>query len=1066
MRSTSERLIAHGGLKRTLLSLALTVACSFASLSSGVVSAQTPAGQSTVAAPDTAAATIQEVVITGSRIAAPNATSTSPIQVVSSESIQTTGKSDVTDMLNQLPQIFNNGIGQDLGNGTSGLSTPAGVSTADLRGLGPNRTLVLVDGRRLGQGSPNTAIASPAPDLDQIPAGLVDRVEVVTGGASAAYGSDAIAGVVNFIMKKNFQGFQLNAQGNENWHYNHETGVQKLVREFGDTPATGTSFDGTQKNFSMLMGTNFADGNGNVTAYLSYRHADPVVSSQRDFGACQLNPVNDKAKDVVALACAGSSNSNYFNPFAPGLNTSSGYNVSGTSLVPFGSVTTSPPPEFNSEKYIYLTREDDRYNAAVLGHLTLNDYVKPYAEFYFMNDRTNAAIAPSGLFKDSNPLDPTGSGGYPVNCDNPLLSAQEASVMCSPAQLSFVAANPGQGCIFNTDPVTGQVTSPNCADVRIGRRNIEGGGRRFVFEHTNYRAVFGTKGNFGDAWTYDAYGQYYYTTFYNDNENFLGFPAIDNALQVKPSANGPVCISGGSCVPYNIWSAGGVTAAQLAPLYQSGTAYGTTTLRTLHGEITGELGKYGITSPWSNDGVAIDVGYEHRGENVSFAPDAAELSGNLSGFGSASVAINNGVSVADEFAEIRAPLVQNKPGFKELLFDAGFRHSGYSSVAGVNTAKFEVQYAPVEDYRFRFSFDRAIRAPNIIELFNPQLVATTVLGSLDPCAPTTDKKGNIIPAAFTLAQCLNTRGPLSEAQMTTLYGNGSTTDLIPQGTGGQLSELTGGNTQLKPEIAKTYTVGLNFAPQGIPHFAGSLDYYHILVSGEINTIPAQIILSNCGNLADPFYCSQIFRNPRGNGNLDSVGAISGGGYIVQTDLNVATVLVSGIDAQLSYKHDLPGNWGGIAFALNGAYLLHVENQPVPGGHTYDCAGLYGATCQTVNFKWHHILRTMWSMPGNVNAALTWRYLGPVSLDSNSSDPTLNGGFVDRVEPRIPGYNYFDLEATWNATSALTVRAGINNVLDKDPPILNVNLVPGGAANTNPVYDYFGRELFAGFTLTF
>src|SRR5579872_5849471 len=233
-----------------------------------------------VYAADEEAPVLQEVVVTGSRIAAPNLVSTSPIQVVTQKEIQTTGKTDISDIIMMLPQNFDNGLGQDLGNRTSGLSTPGGVATADLRGLGPTRTLVMVDGRRLGIGSPNTAITqSPAPDLDQIPTFLVERVEVVTGGASATYGSDAIAGVINFIMKKNFEGVQVDAQLGENWHENHDTIVQNLVQQFGYSPPTGTAKDGRNKSFDLLMGTNFADGKGNVTAFMSYRHADPVASS-------------------------------------------------------------------------------------------------------------------------------------------------------------------------------------------------------------------------------------------------------------------------------------------------------------------------------------------------------------------------------------------------------------------------------------------------------------------------------------------------------------------------------------------------------------------------------------------------------------------------------------------------------------------------------------------------------------------------------------------------------------------------------------------------------------------
>jgi iron complex outermembrane receptor protein len=1021
------------------------------------------AAQTPPAAPAAATETpvLQEVIVTGSRIAAPNAASTSPIQVLSSQYIEATGKTDISDLITMLPQNFNNGIGQDLGNGTSGLTTAGGVATADLRGLGPNRTLVLVDGRRLGQGSPYTAIQSPAPDLDQIPAGLIDRVEVVTGGASAAYGSDAIAGVINFIMKRNFQGFELNGQWNENWHDNHDGYMQDLVTGFGGTPATGTSRDGRQRSFDVLMGTNFADNKGNITAYLSYRHADPVVSSQRDFGGCQLNPVTDNSNNVLGVACGGSSNSNWFEPLT-GPNANTTFSVHGTSLVPIGSVATTPPAEFNSQPYIYMTRQDDRYNAAVLAHETLFDALQPYAEFYFMDDRSHVQLAPSALFKDSNPLDPFGTSEYPVNCDNPLMSAQEASLLCSPAQLAFVAANPGQACTFNTDPVTHLVSSPNCADVRIGRRNIEGGGRASDYEHENYRAVFGSRGDFADAWSYDVYGQYYYTTFVNSQSNYLSFQGIDNALQVTGTRANPVCISGGTCVPYNIWQDGGVTQAQLQALYLLGTATGTSTLRTLHAEVTGQLGKYGVTSPWATDGVAVDVGYEHRNDHEFFQPDAAEQSGLLSGFGAAAVPIDNSVSVGEEFAELRVPLVQNYTAVHDLLFDTGFRRSDYSTSGVTNTYKFEVQYAPLADYRLRASYDKAIRAPSAVELFNPQNVVTLNLGT-DPCAPTFNANGTIAaPAAFSLQQCLHTGATAAQ------YGNGSTTDIIPQGTGDQLSGLQGGNPNLKPEQAETYTVGLNFSPHQLPGLSGSIDYYHIAIKDEINTIPSSVIFAQCGNNNDPFFCSQIFRNPV-TGGLTTIGAASGGGYLFQTDVNIGTALVSGIDLQLAYKQGLPQGFGHLFFELNGAYLQHSDTTPTPGAHTYDCAGYYGLTCQTVNFRWHHIFRTTWDTPWNFSAAATWRYLGPVSDDNNAPDPSMHFatfGGNDYYNAHIPSYSYLDLAATWYVTKELTIRAGANNVLDKDPPLINVALVPGGEANTIDIYDMFGRQLFLAFTLKF
>src|ERR1700674_5210039 len=392
---------------------------------------------------------LQEIIVTGSRIAAPNAVSTSPIEVRSSKYIETSGKTDITDLINQLPQVFNNSLSQDLGNTTSGLTTAGGISTADLRGLGPNRTLVLVDGRRLGQGSPYTFIQSPAPDLDQIPSAMVERVEVVTGGALAVYGSDAIAGVVNFIMKKNFQGLQIDGQLGENWHDNHNTYAQNAETAFGLAPTTGSVKDDRNRTFSVIMGTNFADGQGNVTGYLTYLHSDPVASGSRDFGGCQLGANTDANGNVIGAACGGSANSNYFRlngNVVNGVftkNVGPAYSVLGTSFVPFGSAATTPPAAFNSQSYIYIQRQYDRYQGRFNAHYQINDYVKPYAEFAFTNDRTHQQIAPAALFRDSNPNDNAYTSNYLVNCSNPLLSAQQAAILCTPGQIAADAANPG-----------------------------------------------------------------------------------------------------------------------------------------------------------------------------------------------------------------------------------------------------------------------------------------------------------------------------------------------------------------------------------------------------------------------------------------------------------------------------------------------------------------------------------------------------------------------------------------------------------------------------------------------
>ena len=1005
---------------------------SLLALSAGVALAQEKAPDTT-----TGGAVLEEVVITGSRITLPNMTSTSPIQVVTQKDIQAAGKVDISDVMLQLPQNFNNSF-NDFNNRTSGLTTAGGIATADLRGLGPQRTLVLVNGRRLGPADPNTANPNPAPDLDQIPTSLVERIDVVTGGASAVYGSDAIAGVVNFILKKNFEGVQIDGQAGENWHNQHSSFVDGFAQTAGDSVPTGTIRDGANKALTITLGSNIAEGKGNVTAYFGYLRADPVPSGNRDFGACQLNAAPDATGNYSSAFCSGSGNSNFF-----GINGTT-YSVSGNQFVPRGSVPTTPPAVFNSQPYIYTGRDDLRYNAGFLAHVDLNDHVKPYAEFSYMNDRTDQKIAPSALFRQSNPYDPTGNNNYNVNCSNPLLSAQEAALLCTPAQIAADAANPGSVS----------------ANVNIGRRNIEGGGRESYYEHTNYRAVIGDRGSIDKTWSYDAYGQYSYTSFFNSNKQYLSFTRIDNALQVKPGPDGtPVCISGGNCVPYNIWKDGGVTPDQLAYLYLNGTAYGTTAQRTVHGDVTGELGNYGIKSPWADDGLSVNLGYEHRSEAWAYEPDSGEVSGDLSGFGGAAAPIHQGYSVDEEWLELGGALVQNKPGIRSLVFDAGFRQSDYTTTGSVSTGKFEVQYAPTDDVRFRGSWQRAIRAPNLIELFNPPTVGQINAGD-DPCAP--NEFTGVIAA--TLAQCMRTG--VTAAQ----YNSGS----IPQGTGSQLSQELGGNTSLKPEKATSISLGATITPHAIPGFTGSIDYWRIKLTDEIGAIPPGLLLQQCLNTGEPFFCSKIVRNPQ-NGSLTGAD-VAGGGYIVQTVINIGEVQIDGIDFQSTYKLPLGGRAGSLLFALNGALLLSDKTTPYPGSPSYNCVGLYGALCQTVNPRWRHTLRTTWVAPGDVEVTLNWRFLGSVTLDNNDPNPLLSGHtFVNQVtggpafdyfNNRIPTYSYLDLSASWAITNGLTLRAGINNLLDKDPPVVTSEIVAGGANNTFETYDTLGRQLFVSFTAKF
>ena len=975
----------------------------------------------------------QEIVVTGSRIPAPNLESTSPIQVVTSQEIALGGRMDVSDVINQLPQNFNNALGQDLGNQTSGLTTAGGVSTADLRGLGPNRTLVLVNGRRLGIGSPYTVIQSPAPNLDQIPSFLLDRVDVVTGGASAVYGSDAIAGVINFITKQNFEGFKIDYHIGQNIYRNDSSLMRRLLTEADETPLTGTSTDGRTQTINVMAGTSIADGTGNITGYFSYHNQDPVASSERDFGGCQLNYDVDTGQPF----CFGSVNSNFFaiDPNTP-------FSVLGNQFVPLGSTATTPPAVFNSQPFIFMTRDDRRYMAGFMGHVDLSDVAKPYVEFHFMNDRTHQEIAPSALFLQTNPNDPTGNGNYNINCSNPFLSPEQQSLLgCTPALIAADRAAIAAG----GNPVT--------VNTFIGRRNIEGGGRTSDYDHTSYRAVGGVKGDFAQAWNYDAYAQYYYVDFFNSNNKYLNFTNIDKALLVTTDAAGqPACVSGPPCVPYNIFSDGGVTQDAVNFLSLDGTARGTSTLKTLHLDITGDLGKYNLKLPTASDGVGLNIGYERRQENLEFAPDSAEQSGQLAGFGGAPVSIDQSQTVNEGFIEVRVPLVQDKRGVHDLVFDGGYRHSDYSVTGGVNTHKLELQYAPMQDFRFRGSFQRAIRAPSLIELFNPQAIGLIQFGT-DPCAPT---NGGATPPAATAAQCANTG--LSPA----LYAGG-----IPQTVAGQITQLAGGNEQLSPETSNSYTLGVTFTPTFVPDLTGSIDYYHLKLTDGIGVFPANVIMTSCLQSGDPTFCSQIVRNSQ-NGSLNGPTQATGG-FINQTALNISEAVLSGVDVQAAYRLRFNDRWGGLTFQLNGAYLDKFETTTAPGVAPYDCAGLFGAVCQTVNPRWHHLFRTSWELPRKVMLSMQWRYFGKVKLDQNSDNPTLHFatfGAFDSFNAEIPAYNYFDLVGTWGITDDIEVRLGVNNVGDKNPPVVTSEITAGGVANTYTTYDQLGRQIFAAVSMKF
>jgi len=431
---------------------------------------------------------------------------------------------------------------------------------------------------------------------------------------------------------------------------------------------------------------------------------------------------------------------------------------------------------------------------------------------------------------------------------------------------------------------------------------------------------------------------------------------------------------------------------------------------------------------------------------VRFAPDAAELSGDLSAFGAAAIAIDKSVSVNEGFVEMRAPIAQEQPLARDLTIGAGYRYSLYSTAGATNTYKFDLQYAPIADMRLRATYDRVVRAPNLIELYTPLSYTYSTTVSSDPCAPTI---GGATHAPASLAQCMHTGLTAAE------YGNGfgpaiGGTSTLLQCVGSICGEVIGGNPQLAPETAHTWSLGLTFTPTAIPRLAASLDYFHILLKGEIATVPAAITLQQCLATGEPTWCSQIVRTSTG----ELFGStVAGGGYILQRDVNTSAALVSGMDIQANYLQPLPGRWGALRASLNGSWLQHNYSTPYQSAPSYDCAGLFGSTCLggSANPKWRHNLRLTWETPWNVQFSAQWRYIGRTDFDNNSSQTLLQNqeeGFFDPLLTHIPSYSYLDMSAIWTLPRHVQLRAGVNNVFDKDPPFIPAEVSGGASTTTN------------------
>lgn len=953
-----------------------------------------------------------DIVVTGSRIPQANLRAASPVTVVSEQEVKLNASTRIEDLINNLPQAF-------ASQSSSVSYTSPGTATVNLRNLGDQRTLVLVNGRRLMPGDPKSKAG--AADVNNIPQQLVKRVELLTGGASSVYGSDAVAGVVNFILDNKFEGISLDASYGFYVHNNDSNRFQDLSRAFGAAAPSGTEVDGQQFEVSLKTGVATSDGRGHVVGYAGYRKVSSVVQGDRDFSSCTINPGPAGASEYVCGGSATAAPANFTlrDAVAGGPPTSYTLNASGA-LVTGRSL-------YNANPFNYFQRPDERYTAGVMADYELSDAVKPYAEFMFMDDSTSVQLSPSGIFGNVTT----------ISCSNPLLSAAQVSTFCRASNLVRPSAGAVPTVFFNPDG-----TPYNRANVVINRRNVEGEVRDADIRHTAYRFVMGTRGDLAKGVSYDVYGQFGRTTLSQSTREDISVVKANRAIDVIAGPNGaPVCRSvvDGSdpnCVPLNYFGTGPVSPAALNYIRAGGLIQGKTSETVINGSVTFLGQEYGLQLPWTDTGIGLNIGAEYRKETLSLDVDQGFASGDLAGELGATAGIRGEYDVSDVFAELQIPIANNKPLLEELSINGGYRYSHYSTAGSAHAYKGELVWAPIRDIRFRASYNRAVRAPNVQELFLAQTVQND--GATDPCAgarPT-----------FTQAQCRN----LGVAA--NLYG------LIQANPSNQYKGLVGGNPNLKPEKADTVTLGVILQPSILPGLSATIDLFSIKVDDIIDTLGTDTILQQCGRTGDPALCSLVRRDASGTlwQTVD--------GYTINTNINAGSLKTRGIDIGASYRRSV-GKLGTIGVNFAGTYVDEFTRDKI--GITFDCAGLYGAQCRSPQSKWRHSLRVSWDSPGGIGISARWRYLSATKYESTSSNPALARPFFP-LDARIPAFSHFDLSLTARIRDNISLRVGANNIFDKNPPILSSAASPvasRGNGNTYPgIYDASGRYLSVGISI--
>jgi len=943
---------------------------------------------------------VEKIQVTGSRIRSANAVSTSPISTVGEVEIEQLQQPELERVLRLLPGSLPGDNG-NVNNGTGG------AASVNLRGLGANRNLVLMNGKRLVPfnlaGTVDTSI---------IPTAIIKNVDIVTGGASAVYGSDAISGAINIILKDDFEGVELDL--------NHSRTAEA---------------DAKTKNIAITAGGNFDNDRGNAVVSISWLDRDALRLGQRPLGN-------------YGIATASGANYDQFLAGAPPLPPTEplcGQESPNVVAPGGGSGTTMPTrvgvvgvPDvagqfrdddslvlgpacsaFNFNPYNYYQTPSERYSATSMAHYDLTDDHTVYATVNYTNTSVSQQVAPSGIF----------GSAFWIPMDNPFLSDQARGALLGGANDNIALLNQDGLETWRDVNDNGIVDEADYLYMSANRRTPELGARSTSFSTDQFQFVVGMNGFLTDTWAYDFSIQHGET---NRTNTFGGYTNVDNIANALDASSVDECNGGdSSCVPLNIFGGFGTITDEMAS-YAGATALSRTEYqqRVVTGTVDGPF--EAIQSPFAVTPLSMSFGYEYREEIAEFTPDEClklAPASCLGGAGGNSLPVAGKFKVNEVFTEGKFALLEGAEFADIIELEFGYRHSNYNTVGEVGSWKLGLAWRPSDELLLRVMNQKATRAPNVGELFSP-LVSGLDNATGDPCSVA--NAGNIDDTLR--ERCLATG--MSEAQV------GSVDDIVS----GQINVLAGSNPAALPdeETAKTFTAGLVWTPEldFAENASFSIDYYDIDVDGYIGENTPQEILDGCYILGNTTQCNQINRI---GGGL----TISGSGVEAYTT-NLSWLRTSGIEASYNIGFDL-GGAGFLSFTGSLNQYLEAEQLSSPVSEVIDCNGYFGTNCNPQHeFRANN--RATWSYE-DYSVSLLWRYISSIEREEGQQENT----FEQFRE--ISSYNYFNLFAGYTLNEYTKLSFGVDNLLDKDAPVVGGEAASTAynSGNTLPAhYDVLGR----------